>query len=118
MISARIVVSSAVEGKPLDIPVEGEESVVGSDHRAVGRQKREANNVAAAECHFGFRLGSDAHDAPPAAQRARDVEIAEAVERETLRTSQPAEEYGDLARGRNSVHAVVARSGWPRDEQF
>ena len=56
MISARMAADLTVQGKPLDVPVEGEESAVGGDHGAMRGKKRKPHDVAAAEHHFGFRL--------------------------------------------------------------
>ena len=50
-------VALAVQWKPLDVPVEGEEGIVGGDHRAMRRQKRKPDDIAAAEHHSGFACG-------------------------------------------------------------
>ncbi len=81
-------------------------------------QKRQADDVAAAEHEFGFRLRRDAHDSALASERRCDVKISAAIEREALRAAQAAEKYADFAGGRNSVDAIEARSGGAGDEKF
>ena len=72
-------------------------------------QQREADEAAAAENQFGARVRRNSHDAAAALIRRRHVEISLAVEGETLRPAEAAEERADFAllvdaaaRGQNS----------------
>jgi hypothetical protein len=98
----------AVERKSGDVPVDGVQRVVGGDHRAAGGQKREADDVAAAEDQFGFSLWRDANDSTFAGERTGHVKIAATIKREALRAAEAAEKRGDFARGINAIHAVEA----------
>ena len=107
-----------VERKALDVPVERVEGAVGGDHGAAGGQQREADDVAAAENELRLGLRREADDAALAAERSRDVEIAEAIEGESLRAPEPAEKNADFAAGSDFVDAVEARGGGAGDEEF
>src|ERR1700685_1040552 len=109
MISASIL-GLGVKRKTLDVPVEGIERVVGGNHGAVRRQKREANDAAATGHKFGFGLRSDANDAAVAANRRSDIEIADAIERKTLRASEAAKKCADFAGGINAIDGVETGS--------
>ena len=88
-----------MQREALDVPIEGVKSVVGGDHGAMRRQKRQADDVAAAENEFGFGLRREANDSALASERCGDVEIAAAIEGEALWTSEAAEKRGDFAGG-------------------
>src|ERR1700677_1580509 len=117
MISASIL-GLGVKRKTLDIPVEGIERVVGGNHGAVRRQKREANDAAATDNQFGFGSRSDPNDTAIAANRRCDIEIADAIERKTLRASETAKERADFAGGINAIDGVETGSSRPGDEKF
>src|ERR1700675_636629 len=110
--------NSAVEGKALNIPIEGEEGVIGGDHGAMGEQKRQPYDVAPAEHELGLRLRREPHNATFAAERCRDVQVSAAVESESLRAAQSAKKNTHLTGGRDSIDAVEARSRRARDEKF
>ena len=80
--------------------------------------QREADDIAAAEDDLRFGVRSEANDAAPAAERCRDVKIAEAIEGEALRASEAAEENADFAAGSDFVDAVEARCGGAGDVQI
>src|SRR5579863_2143956 len=103
----------SVQWEPLDIPVESKEGAVGGDHGTMRRKKREAHDVAASNHDFGFRLRRQADDSALAAQRRRHVKIPLAIECQTLRAAQPAEEHAYLAGRRNLIHALEARCSGP-----
>src|SRR6202453_1355096 len=117
MISASIL-GLGVKRKTLDIPVEGIERVVGGNHGAVRRQKREANDAASTDNKFGFGLRSDSNDAAVAANRRCDIEIADAIERKTLRAAETAKKCADFAGGINAIDRVETGSSRPGDEKF
>src|ERR1700677_1527148 len=102
MISASIL-GLSVKRKTIDIPVEGIERVVGGNHGAMRRQKREANDPTATEHKFGFGLWSDSNDTAVAANGRGDIEIADAIERKTLRASETAKKCADFAGGINAI---------------
>src|SRR5579862_1301833 len=109
---------SAVERQAGDVPVEGEEGAVGGDHGAMAGQQCEADDIRAAQHDLRLALRRDPHNAALAAERRRNIEIAEPVERESLRAPQPAEKHFDFSRRVDSVDAIEARSGGPGDEQL
>src|SRR5690349_11459467 len=71
--------------------------------------QRETNDIAAAQHDFRFRFWREPNDAAFAGKRSGYVKIADAVEREPLRTPEAAEKYTHFARGSDPVDAVVAR---------
>src|SRR6202522_117842 len=117
MISASIL-GLGVKRKTLDIPVEGIERVVGGNHGAVRRQKREANDAAATGHKFGFGLWSDSNDTAVAANGRGDIEIAQAIERKTLRAAETAKKCADFAGGIYAIDGVETGSSRPGDEKF
>src|ERR1700683_2982029 len=117
MISASIL-GLGVKRKTLDIPVERVERVVGGNHGAVRRQKCEANDAAATGHKFGFGLWSDSNDTAIAANRRSHIEIADAIERKTLRASETAKKCPDFAGGINAIDGVETGSSRPGDEKF
>src|ERR1700677_3694199 len=117
MISASIL-GLRVKRKTLDVPVEGIERVVGGNHGAVRRQKREANDAAATGHKFGFGLWSDSNDTAVAANGRGDIEIAQAIERKTLRAAETAKKCADFAGGINAIDGVETGSSRPGDEKL
>src|ERR1700683_5685061 len=81
-------------------------------------QKREANDAASTDNQFGFGLRSDPTDAAVAANRRSDIEIADAIERKTLRASEAAKKCADFAGGINAIDRVETGSSRPGDEKF
>src|ERR1700683_5593357 len=104
--------------KTLDIPVEGIECVVGGNHGAMRGQEREANDAASTDHKFGFGLRSDSNDTAIAANRRSHIEIADAIERKTLRASETAKKCADFAGGINAIDGVETGSSRPGDEKF
>src|SRR5579885_738019 len=91
--------------------------VRGDDHVARGCE-REAHDV-----HPGdgeprvLAVARDSHDAAAAPVRSGDVEIAFAVERESVRPAQALEEDRHATVAVNALHRLAARDGRPRDVQ-
>src|ERR1700728_703641 len=96
--------------KALDVPVESEQRVVRGDVCAMRWQQREADDVASAEDDFGLRVGREPHDPAPSAKRSRHVQIPRAIERQTLRATEPPVERADFAGRRDAIDALEARS--------
>src|ERR1051325_5755891 len=68
------------------------------DRHLARRAERQANQVDT--CDHQLRIIAvrrDAHDTTPPTKRGRDVEIAVAIERETLRPSESLEKHVDIA---------------------
>src|SRR5579862_1227256 len=96
------------ERETLDVPVERVDGTIGGDHGAAAGHQREANDIAAAEDDLRLRVRSEPDDAATAAERSRDVKIAEAIEGEALRASEAAEENTYIAARSDFVDAVEA----------
>src|ERR1700691_1084503 len=82
------------------------------------RQKREANDAASTDNKFGFGLRSDSNDTAMAANRRSDIEIADAIERKTLRASETAKKCADFAGGINAIDGVETGSSRHGDEKL
>src|SRR5579863_8895632 len=106
------------ERETLDVPVERVDGTIGGDHGAAARHQREANDIAAAEDDLRLCVRSEPDDAATAAERRRDVKIAEAIEGETLRASEAAEKNADVTPGSEFVDAVETRRGRAGDIQI
>src|SRR5271156_1181888 len=81
-------------------------------------QKREANDAASTDHKFGFGLRGDSNDTAIAANRRSDIEVAEAIERKTLRASETAKKCADFAGGINAIDGVETGSSRPGHEKF
>src|SRR5579862_3796650 len=106
------------ERETLDVPVERVDGTIGGDHGAAAGHQREADDIAAAENHLRLRVRSEPDDAAAAAERSRDIKIAEAIEGEALWASEAAEENADVAAGSDFVDAVETRRGRAGDVQI
>ncbi len=65
-----------------------------------------------------LRVRSEPDDAAAAAERCRDIKVAEAIEGEALRASEAAEENADFAAGSDFVNAVETRRRRAGDVQI
>src|SRR5690348_7680650 len=108
----------SVQWQSLDIPIQGKERAIRGHHRAMRWQKGQPDDVAAAEHHLGFPLRRQANDAAFAAQRCRHVQIPLTIERQALWATQPSKEHTHFTSGRNPIHALEARCGWPGHEKL
>src|ERR1700719_4356249 len=81
-------------------------------------QQREADEAAAAQNKLGARVRGNSHDAAAALIRRCHVQISLAVEGETLRPAESAEEGTDFALLVDAQHAVETRSGRAGYKQF
>src|SRR4029077_8458279 len=106
------------ERETLDVPVERVDGAIGGDHGAAAGHQREADDIAAAENDLRLRVGSEPDDAAAAAERSRDIKIAEAIEGEALWASEAAEENVYIAAGSDFVDAVEARRRGAGDVQI
>src|SRR4029077_2497225 len=97
------------------VPVEREECAAGGQNGAARRLQREADEARPAENDLGAALRIDADDAAVAAVGRGHIKIQVAIERDTLRTPQPAEKCRDLAALRDAENAVEARGRRSRD---
>src|SRR5260370_37335365 len=93
-------------GQAANVPIEREEGVGGGKNRAARGLQRHAHNAGAAEHHLGLRLRRKPHNPAPSTVRSRHIKISVAIQGNTLRPAEAAEENAHLASLRYSVDAV------------